>query len=121
MWVTKTESTFRIGITEYATDELGEIVFIELPEVGTKIRAGEPLCAIDSLKSASDLYAPISGSVVATNEALENSNSLHAINKDPAGSGWVCVLQADDASEYHTLMTKDEYLSFIGENHANSD
>ena len=90
-WVNSTDvkpgDVVRVGITQYAADQLGEIVYVELPEVGTEAEAGEPCGEVESTKSVSDIYAPVSGEVVAVNEDLEDSAAV--INDDPYGEGWI--------------------------------
>jgi glycine cleavage system H protein len=121
VWIQPEEGDFRVGLSAYAQNELGEIVFIELPEIGAHVGAGEALCAIDSLKSASDLYAPFACSVSKVNNILENTESIRAINDDPTGAGWICVIKADDESDFEYLMDEDEYSRYVGEDNANTD
>ncbi len=88
-------STLRIGITAYAQEALGDIVFVTLPEVGTQVRAGEPLGEVESTKSVSDIYAPVSGTVSARNEQLDGRPEL--VNSDPYGDGWMIEIEPDAA------------------------
>ena len=93
-WVQRTgEDTVRVGITDFAQDSLGDVVFIQLPDVGTDLTAGESFGEVESTKSVSDLYAPLSASVVAVNAELEAKPQL--VNSDPYGQGWLLELQAD--------------------------
>lgn len=109
-WVNTTSvnagDTVRVGITHIATDALGEIVFVELPEVGTEIEAGEAFGEVESTKSVSDIYAPVSGEVVAINEALEDNAGL--INEDPYGEGWLYEVKVTEAGE---LMDSEAYAA----------
>ena len=89
--------TVRVGITHIATEALGDIVFVELPEVGTEVEAGEAFGEVESTKSVSDIYAPVSGEVVAVNEALEDNAGL--INEDPYGEGWLYEVKVTEAGE----------------------
>ncbi len=110
-WVRVEDDIVIIGITDYAQDALGEIVYIELPSEGDEITRGEPFGAVESTKSVSDLYAPISGEVVEVNEAL--LDSPEAINEDPYGEGWMVKVKPYDTSELDDLMDSDEYTEFI--------
>ena len=89
-WVRVEGSRVRIGITDYAQDALGDIVFIDLPEVGSQVEVGGQLGEVESTKSVSEIYAPLSGTVVAVNDAL--ANAPETINQDPYGEGWICEL-----------------------------
>lgn len=93
-WISRTaDDTVRVGITDFAQDALGDVVFVQLPDVGTKVAAGESFGEVESTKSVSDLYAPLNATVVAVNAELEANPSL--INSDPYGQGWLLDLQAD--------------------------
>lgn len=93
-WISRTaDDTVRVGITDFAQDSLGDVVFVQLPDVGTKVAAGESFGEVESTKSVSDLYAPLTATVVAVNAELEGNPSL--INSDPYGQGWLLDLQAD--------------------------
>lgn len=92
----------RIGITDFAQDALGDIVYVQLPEVGTTISAGEALGELESTKSVSDVYAPVSGEVVARNDALESTPEL--VNSDPYGAGWLFEVVVSDATELDGLL-----------------
>ncbi len=108
-WVRVEGDTAYIGITDYAQHSLGEIVYVELPEEGAQLSAGDALSAIDSVKAASDVYAPVSGSVVKVNEAL--SDAPGSINSDPYGS-WIAAIKMDDASEADGLLDAKAYEEF---------
>lgn len=109
-WVNTTDITegevVRVGITHIAAEALGEIVFVELPEVGDEIEAGEPFGEIESTKSVSDIYAPVSGEVVAVNEELEDNAGI--INEDPYGEGWLYDVRVSEAGE---LMDSADYAA----------
>lgn len=97
-WVERVSDTrVRVGITEYAQSKLGDIVFVQLPEVGSETESGEPFGEVESPKSVSDLYAPLSAKVVEVNAALEASPEL--VNSDPYGEGWIVVLEVSDAED----------------------
>lgn len=99
--------TFRVGITHFAQEELGGIVHAQLPEVGTTVQAGEALGEVESTKSVSDIYAPISGEVVAVNTALDGAAEV--INDDPYGAGWLVELKADDPAAVDGLLDAAAY------------
>lgn len=115
VWVERTDAGHRAGLTDYAQQELGEIAFVELPEVGIHVREGDTLCSIDSLKSSSDLYAPYAGTVKAVNTELEQEGRAKVINEDPTGEGWIVVLEPEDRDSYDSLMDVDAYRRYIGE------
>ncbi len=115
LWIRKEdENTYRIGLTDYAQKELGELAYIELPEVGSLCETDEILCSIDSLKSSSDLYAPFSGTVSDVNENLEGDGAAGKINKDPYGEGWILCMTPDDEEAFDRLLTEDQYHSLTG-------
>ena len=94
-WVRTEGETLRVGVTDYAQEALGDIVFVTLPEVGAQVSAGEPCGEVESTKSVSDIYAPVTGTVVARNEALDASPEL--VNSDPYGEGWMMDIRPEDA------------------------
>jgi glycine cleavage system H protein len=100
-----------IGITEYAQKELGDVVFVELPQVGTELEAGDELGSIESVKAVSELFAPVSGTVSEINEALAENPAL--VNTDPWGDGWMIRLKVNDATELDELMTAEEYDEYL--------
>lgn len=110
-WVRVEDDSVIIGITDYAQDALGEIVYIELPSEGDEVTKGEPFGAVESTKSVSDLYAPISGEVVEVNETL--LDSPEAINEDPYGEGWMIKVKPYDFGEIGELMDNEDYGDFI--------
>jgi glycine cleavage system H protein len=100
-----------VGITEYAQKELGDVVMVELPTVGTQIDANEEMGSIESVKAVSDLFAPVSGEVIEINEALSDKPEL--VNTDPYGDGWLVKIRMSDPSELDELMGADEYDEYI--------
>jgi glycine cleavage system H protein len=100
-----------IGITDYAQDQLGDVVFVELPELGKQVSKGAEAAVVESVKAASEVYAPISGEVTAINESLQASPA--AINEDPEGKGWFIKIKIKDKTETEALMTKDQYKAYI--------
>lgn len=111
-WVRVEESRAYIGITDFAQDELGDIVFIELPEVGTGVEEGDILGSVESVKAASDIYAPVSGTVIEVNDELEGSPEL--VNEEPFES-WIAVIEMEDTEELNDLMDAEEYQKFCEE------
>lgn len=106
-WVRLQGAEAELGITFFAQDQLGEIVFVELPKVGTELTAGKSFCVVESTKAASDVYAPLSGKVIAVNDALVSDPSL--INQDPYESGWLVKLGGVQESDMQALMDAGEY------------
>ncbi|MEW9797268.1 glycine cleavage system protein GcvH [Alteromonas sp. CYL-A6] len=101
------DGVFTVGISEHAQDLLGDMVFVELPDVGDKVSTGDDVAVAESVKAASDVYAPISGEIVEVNEDLEESPEL--VNSDPYGDGWMFKIKADDASEAENLLDAEGY------------
>ena len=96
-WLRTEGDTVRVGVTDYAQDALGDIVFVTLPEAGTQVRAGETCGEVESTKSVSDIYAPVTGTVVERNDALDAAPEL--VNSDPYGDGWMLAIRRDDAGD----------------------
>lgn len=112
-WIRITDKVARIGITDYAQNELGDVVFVELPEVETIVEEGEGFAVVESVKAVSDVYAPLSGKVVGVNEALEDSPEL--VNESPFDEGWIVELEITDESQLKDLMTADSYEALLQE------
>lgn len=110
-WVDASTAPVTCGITDHAQHELTEVVFVDLPKVGRTVKAGEPICTVESVKSANDIYAPVSGQIVEVNEALTSDPSL--VNNDPYIKGWMFKIQPSDPAETDTLLTPDAYRSHI--------
>jgi len=108
-WAKIEEDTATIGISDYAQSKLTNIVFIELPHIGTEAKQGEKIATIESVKSVSDVISPLSGEVIEVNKELEDSPEL--INSDPYVKGWMIKIKLKDKSEIDSLMTKEEYES----------
>ncbi len=108
-WARAEGGTVYIGISDYAQHAMGDIVFVELPRVGKKLKAGEQTSVVESVKTASDVYSPVSGTVVQVNEALNDSPEL--LNAEPY-ENWIAVLEADDPSELDKLMNEQQYADF---------
>ncbi len=99
-----------IGISDFAQNELGDVVYVEVPELGEKISKDDPFGAVESVKAVSDLYAPVSGTVTEVNDALPDTPEL--INEDPYGEGWIIKVTLSDADELDDLMTPEEYTEY---------
>ena len=113
-WVRREEDgTVTVGITEHAQDALGDVVYVETPEVGDSIAAGDQAGVVESVKAASDIYAPLTGEVVATNEGLEDAPET--VNSDAFNDGWFFKLQPQDISELDALMSAEEYEQLCDE------
>jgi glycine cleavage system H protein len=118
-WVLVEGTSATIGITEYAQEELGDIVFVELPEVGEKIVKDDPFGAVESVKAVSDIYAPVSGEVMETNEILPDNPET--INDDPYGDGWMVRVELSDVDDLKDLMDADEYAEYVAQQKEDDD
>ncbi|MFT4773895.1 MAG: glycine cleavage system H protein [Candidatus Azotimanducaceae bacterium] len=106
-WIRQDGNTVTIGITEFAQDSLGDVVFVEAPEASSIVVAGDSFTEVESTKSVSDIYAPVSGTIVAINDKLDDTPEL--LNSDPYGDGWICSIEMSDASQLDGLMDADSY------------
>lgn len=114
-WIKKeSDTSVRIGITDFAQDELGDVVFVELPEAGDSINKDEAFASVESVKTVSELYAPVNGTIVETNEKLEDSPEL--VNESPYEKAWMIIVELDDISEWDNLLSAREYKAIIEEN-----
>ena len=111
-WIRREGDNIRIGITDHAQAELTDVVFVELPKVGTQVAAQAPIAVVESVKAASDIYAPVKGTVVEANNALTNNPAL--INTDPFGEGWIFALKIDNADDLKNLQSAQAYKDRIG-------
>lgn len=113
-WVNVTgENTVRVGITQYAQQELGDIVFVEIPELDASVTKEEEIATVESVKSASEIYAPVTGTIVAVNDVLEDSPEL--VNESPLGEGWLADIQMEDKTELEQLMNQAAYDAYVKE------
>ena len=110
-WVEVDGDTATVGITNHAQESLGDIVFIDLPTVGKEVKSNEELCVIESVKAASDIYAPIDGKITEINNNLSDDASI--VNQDPEKEGWIFKMKISDQNQYSNLMTLDEYLASL--------
>ncbi len=110
-WVKIQENTATVGISEFAANQLGDVTFVELPQVGKTVKQFEVLAAIESVKAASDIYAPVSGSVTKINEALDDRPEI--VNESAEDAGWIAQVEMSNPSELKNLMTRAQYEEFL--------
>ena len=114
-WAKPEGSNYRVGITAYAQEQLGDVVFVELPKAGSKVTAKKTFGVVESVKAVSDLFAPLTGEIVEVNGALPNEPQ--AVNQDPYGKGWMIVIAPSKADEWKELLTAAQYEQFLSEGH----
>jgi len=112
-WIEMSDGTGTVGITSYAQERLGDVVYVELPDVGKKVKKGETVLTIESVKAASDVYSPVDGEVVEVNETLNDNPGL--INEDPEGKGWIFKIKVENSSQLDELLSEEEYKKFCEE------
>jgi glycine cleavage system H protein len=112
-WVRIEDGAVRVGITDYAQDALGDVVYVEVPEVGTVVATNAKVSEVESTKSVSDIFAPVAGTVIAVNTEL--GDHPEQLNSDPYGAGWICVIRPDDADEADRLLDAAAYISLVDE------
>ena len=112
-WTRLEDGRVRVGITDYAQDALGDVVFVQLPEVGTQVEAGGSFGEVESTKSVSDVYAPVTGTVVEANSEL--TDVPQRLNEDPYGEGWICAIEPADENAFGSLLDADAYRKLIAE------
>jgi glycine cleavage system H protein len=110
-WVRAEANRITVGITDYAQDALGDVVYVDLPASGTRVERGQPFGEVESTKSVSDLYAPVTGTIVERNESLESQPEL--VNSDPFGAGWMVVIEADEPDSVSNLLSAEQYGKLI--------
>lgn len=110
-WVKIKDGNAQVGITDHAQNELTDIVFVELPETGKEVKKGDELCIVESVKSVSEIYAPVTGKIVKTNEKLEDSPET--VNNSPYDDGWLVELEIKDKNEINNLMNAEDYKKTI--------
>jgi glycine cleavage system H protein len=110
-WARLEEENVKVGITDYAQDQLGDIVYVELPEVGSRFSAGEEFGTLESVKAVSELFMPMGGEIVAVNEAL--ADSPERVNSEPYGGGWMIVIQPGDSAEFKALKDRSAYEGLL--------
>jgi glycine cleavage system H protein len=112
-WLSVASGTGTVGITEFAQQSLGDVVYVELPKVGEKFSAGEPFGSVESVKSVNELFIPVSGEVLETNQALIDAPEL--VNSEPYGGGWMIKIKITDPAEVDSLLSASEYEDFVAE------
>jgi glycine cleavage system H protein len=112
-WVLVEGTRARVGLSSFAQAELGEIAYVELPAAGRAVAKGEVACTVDSLKSSSEIYAPVSGTIAEANAALADESKCTLVNSDPLGQGWLFVIEMSDPSELGDLLAESDYLSWV--------
>ena len=112
-WVVVSGSRARIGISDFAQRELGEIAYVELPKKGSRLVRGEVGCTVDSMKTSSEIYSPVTGTVAEVNGAVATEESCGLINSDPLGDGWLFELDMEDTAELELLLAEKDYLAFV--------
>ena len=110
-WARLEGALLRIGITDYAQDALGDVVYVQVPEIGSAVVAGERCSEVESTKSVSDIYAPVAGTIVEVNSELAEHPEL--VNQDPYGNGWLCIIEPADAGAYEALLDAGGYRALI--------
>lgn len=110
-WVSLQGEIATVGITDHAAHELGDITFVELPNIGDQASAGEVLTVVESVKAASDVFSPVSGTICEVNQALENNPAF--VNESPEEDGWICKIKDIDSSELDDLMDESEYRTYV--------
>ena len=111
-WVRREpDGTVSVGITDHAQEQLGDVVFVDVPQAGRKVAKGEACAVVESVKAASDIYAPVSGTVVAVNDALSDAPQL--VNEDPYGEGWICEIEVSDESQFGGLLDAAGYVELV--------
>lgn len=106
-WIKVEGSRATVGITDFAQAQLGDVVFVEVPEVGAEVTAGKAFSVVESVKAVSDIYAPLTGTVVAVNDGLSDTPEL--VNQEPYGDGWIAVIEFNNGQELEELLNADEY------------
>jgi glycine cleavage system H protein len=112
-WARLEGNRVRVGITDYAQDALGDVVFIELPEIGSTVKLDESFSEVESTKSVSDVYAPLAGTIVEVNTDL--ADTPERLNEDPYGDGWICLIEPEDAAAYESLLDAAAYRELTEE------
>ncbi|EDP73642.1 glycine cleavage system protein GcvH [Hydrogenivirga sp. 128-5-R1-1] len=114
LWVKlEKEDDAVVGITDYGQHQLGDVVYVELPQIGTKVEAGEKVASVESVKAAVDVLSPLTGEIIAVNEDLKEEPDL--VNTDPYGDGWIFEIKLEDTGEIEDLMTSEDYKAYLEE------
>jgi glycine cleavage system H protein len=112
-WVLAEGTRVRVGISDFAQKELGDIAYVELPAVGMRVQRGEVACTVDSLKSSSEIYSPVSGSIAEVNGVLGSEEKCRLVNDDPLGEGWLFAVEMSNPRELELLISEESYNSYV--------
>lgn len=112
-WISREGDTVKVGITDFAQDNLGDVVFFQLPDIGTTVSAGDSVGEVESTKSVSDIYAPVDGEIIEVNAGLEADPAL--VNRDPYGEGWICIIRTSNSAQIDQLLDAEGYASLVGD------
>ena len=112
-WAKRSADGFVVGITDYAQQELGDVVFVDLPQVGKQVKAGQSFATIESVKAVSEIYAPLDGKIIKVNEVLADKPEL--VNAAPETEAWIVVIEATDESQFNSLLSAEQYAEYIKE------
>lgn len=115
VWIKEEDDLVRIGLSDFAQEELGELTFIEFPALQSSFAESDVICSIDSLKAASDIYAPLSGTVVSVNQLLQMEGNANLVNRDPLGDGWLLTMRPRNPAELANLLSEEDYLAYVRE------
>ncbi len=110
-WINVEGDVGKVGVTAYAKKELGEVVYLELPEIGRQVKAGEEVVILESTKAAADIYAPVSGEIIAVNDLVRNTPDI--LNQSPENEGWLFLIRLSDPQELNSLMTRSSYQQLV--------
>jgi len=110
-WISVAGNVATLGITDYAQAQLGDVVFVEVPAIGRKVKKGEETAVVESVKAASEVYSPVTGTIIEANDPL--ANNPITVNEDPEGAGWFCRIEMSDAAELEVLMDEAAYKAFV--------
>ncbi|HEY9595848.1 MAG TPA: glycine cleavage system protein GcvH [Spirochaetia bacterium] len=113
-WIVAEGKKARVGISDFAQKELGDIAYVDLPPVGRRVARGDVACTVDSLKSSSEIYSPVAGTIVEVNTVLSDEEHCALINRDPLGEGWLFVVEMSAPAEMDALLSEKDYAAYIG-------
>jgi len=112
-WALAEGTRVRVGLSDFAQKELGDIAYVELPAIGARVQRGDVACTVDSLKSSSEIYSPVTGSIVEVNTALSSEEKCRLVNEDPLGEGWLFGVEMSDPRELELLISEESYNSYV--------
>ena len=112
-WALAEGTRVRVGLSDFAQKELGDVAYVELPAIGARVQRGDVACTVDSLKSSSEIYSPVTGSIVEVNTALSSEEKCRLVNEDPLGEGWLFGVEMSDPRELELLISEESYNSYV--------